>query len=125
MLDILQLFSVGDLIDKKLINSIKIEKIGTSPRLEEENKKIDDLINLWFPKHKKELKRMSDELRKILVRQWNILDISMDDTNSIDKRSRFAMKAQVINFERVRWKNEINELCGSSHEVKKYGTKEI
>jgi len=119
MLNVLDIFSVGDLVDKLLINQIKIERIGGSfPRLESENRNIEEFISKTFGSFKHDLESLSSSLKEVLNRQWDALDISMEECSDDLKRGKFALLAQKINLERVQWKNEINKLCGSFCEVK-------
>ncbi len=116
--------SIGEIVDKFLINIIKIEKIGNSKTKELVSnnmvlkKVIDDFV-LNCDKDKLDL--YINSLTDILEKQWDYLDVSLDDGEGIQKRMKYALMAQELNIDRVYWKNKINNICGYSQEIKRYG----
>lgn len=119
--EILDIISAGDLVDKMLVNEIKIEKIKNKDIniLKEENKKIIQILSN-IQEFNEDICIVFDKLKKILMRQWNLLDIVTNGSNEYTCRADAAMKAQNLNKDRVFLKNKINKIYSTSIEIKSY-----
>ena len=118
------IISFGEIVDKFLVNSIKIEKIKDDgiEELISNNNSIKKVIDEWsFDCDKEKLNFYTNSLLGVLQEQWNYLDIVLNKNEDIKKRMEHALLAQNLNVDRVHWKNKINTLVGCSQEIKKYG----
>tara|TARA_Y100000034_G_C6527929_1_gene227434 strand:- start:16 stop:402 length:387 start_codon:yes stop_codon:yes gene_type:complete len=119
-----KLIHAGDIVDRLLINEIKMDRFPAheSDLIKEENEILLEVIEEWSQDiDVKELNTYMSELKRVLVRQWDILDKVRDPNSTNEERGKFALEAQDINIQRVKWKNRINEICGSFIEFKHYG----
>jgi len=118
------LITIGEVVDKFLVNSIKIEKIKADgvDELMLNNDKIKKIIEEWsIGCDSEKLDIYTVSLLKVLRKQWECLDISLDCKESMEDRMNSSFMAQNLNTDRVYWKNKINELCGHTQELKQYG----
>jgi len=120
-----RIMPVGDLVDRWCINAIKISKFDGQRKKEAEDEKEYLYKAIRYlagdVADSSEFNVLSMQLMDILLDQWNVLD-KMRDTEDEDNRGRQAILAQDLNIERVKIKNQINELSGSFLEHKQYGT---
>jgi len=117
-----QLISIGDLIERKLINNMKVERsLDQNEDLHNQNLAIDEAIDelSTHPVDSVKLMRIKTDLLKTLEMQWKLLDIVFDPDSKKDQADA-AIKAQLLNSDRVTIKNQINELFGSWKEIKTY-----
>ena len=122
--EIKTIISVGDVADKYLVNSIKIEKINDErvSNLISNNEVLKKILREWSEEaDATRIEFCMGELKKVLKIQWEYLDIVLDEEKDISDRMNHALLAQQLNTDRVYWKNKINELCGHDREVKRYG----
>ena len=123
-----KVISAGDLVDKLLINELKIDRFNGEEKkqaLRSENVDIMNVLELL----KSELQGRFDEelfliqlkeLKNVLEKQWDILEIVYE--NNGDESQKAAVKAQQVNDGRVFYKNEMNRLFGTNIEFKNYET---
>tara|TARA_Y100000034_G_scaffold100335_1_gene123605 strand:+ start:148 stop:531 length:384 start_codon:yes stop_codon:yes gene_type:complete len=119
-----QVVSVGDLIDTELINNIKIDRLDkkATEELKIKNKYIGIMISILSPVFDEtKMNKYKQALRLLLEKQWDVLDECYRKNISDNEKGYWALKAQLMNEERVKLKNAINDLTGFSKEVKKYG----
>ncbi len=125
MIDVFKIFTLGDIVDIYLVNILKIEKIKSQDisSLRKTNSMIEAFIKKYYYEEK-ELIEFTEKLKTILEQQWDILDYVMNENLPRHIRSEYALRAQEINKERVRWKNKINEKYGYNKEIKEYGKRD-
>lgn len=108
-----------------MVNTIKLNQFNEKDIRLVILKDNDDLwsliVELTDSYNTSEFQCAYNSLLTVLEKQWKLLDQVMSTSNSYEDRGKYAVEAQQVNKERVRWKNEINRLAGSSHEFKKYG----
>jgi hypothetical protein len=123
-----KVISAGDLVDKLLINELKINRFK-----EEEKKQALALENEDILKVLEVLRSNSQtpfdgglfmvqlkELKNVLEKQWDILEVVYENTG--EQSQKAAVKAQLLNDDRVFYKNKINRLFGTNIEFKNYAT---
>jgi hypothetical protein len=119
------IISVGEMVDKFLVNSIKINKIKDDgiEELKLNNLVIKNIIKeLTVDCEQKKLESYTESLMSVLEEQWDHLDIVLDEKCNLEERMKNALLAQNLNNSRVYWKNKINKLGGCQEEIKKYGS---
>ena len=123
-----KVISAGDLVDKLLINELKIARFKEEEKkqaLGSENETIMDVLALLKSDFQGQFDGNSfliqqRELKNVLEKQWDILEIVYE--NNGDRSQKAAVKAQLLNDARVFHKNEINKLFGTNIEFKNYAT---
>lgn len=113
------------MVDKFLVNSIKINKIKDDgiEELKLNNLVIKNIIKeLTVDCEQKKLESYTESLMSVLEEQWDHLDIVLDEKCNLEERMKNALLAQNLNNSRVYWKNKINKLGGCQEEIKKYGS---
>tara|TARA_Y100000034_G_C6858971_1_gene390721 strand:+ start:648 stop:1046 length:399 start_codon:yes stop_codon:yes gene_type:complete len=118
------IFPLGEIIERYLINEIKIEKLpeDKSNQIKAENVYFEDAIELMtHDLDEMILRKFTDELCDVLLEQWEILDKCYAENVSDSERGKLAFEAQEINRVRIAAKNKINQLAGFVTEHKQYG----
>ncbi len=122
-----RIVTAGDLADRLLINQIKIERFDDEEKiasLQEENHHLSlalDILRGQVPNFDTvEYEESLRGLKSVLYEQWDQLEIVHDGGA---ESGEAAIRSQLLNVDRVKWKNEINRLFGSSQELKDYATK--
>lgn len=119
-----KILSAGDLIERMLINTIKLKhfKGNEHKRICLENEDLQKVINDLIP-DASIFEEEKKYLFEVLQMQWNILDEVHDLSLDISTRGLLALKAQNMNADRIKYKNGINIKSGYREELKSYGIK--
>lgn len=113
--------STGDIVDKYLINCMKIENMNSKHLTEETElfcKLVEKISELCDPS---EWELAVNNLQAVLKKQWDEIDICMDASSSHGERASASLRANLLNVDRIRCKNVINKMTGSLVELKTYG----
>lgn len=123
-----KVISAGDLVDKFLINQLKIERFRDEEKkiaLILENEDIWKVLEIFKSKQQSQFDEdlfmiQLNGLKTVLEKQWDILEVVYE--NNGNKSQKAAVKAQLLNGDRVFHKNEINRIFGTNIEFKNYAT---
>lgn len=120
--------SAGDLVDRLLINQIKIERFNNIEKialLQKESKYIQKALDILRSQitdfDDLEYEACLKGLKTVLYEQWDQLEIVHE--NIPGRSAKAAIKSHLLNVDRIKWKNKTNRLFKSSEELKDYATK--
>jgi len=123
-----RIMTAGDLVDRLLINQIKIQRFRDADKikvLQEENQYLNQALDILRTQsvdfNQAQYELCLNELDGVLREQWDQLEIVHEAS---ERSGEAAVKSQLLNVDRVHWKNQINHLFGSSQELKDYATKD-
>ena len=123
-----RIITAGDLADRLLINQIKIERFRDADKIRqlwEENQYLEQALDILRAQvvdfDQAQYKMCLSKLKAVLYEQWDQLEIVHEGNR---RSGEAAVKSQLLNVDRVHWKNQINYLFGSSQELKDYATKD-
>ena len=116
-----ELLPSADLIERRIINSIKIERIDICDVWQKQNIVINKFIKSQNINLKNPLIiQQEKELKQILEKQWDLLDISYDEKKNKKERMKSAFEAQLLNVNRIKCKNRISEIIGQPLDQRTY-----
>lgn len=113
-----ELLCPGDLADKLAILHLKLTRIGHSEALQEDIRRTTALFFIVLDTNKSKERRawdLYDELVKVNNHQWEL-----EDRVRTEHSWQAAQAARTNNTQRVKLKNQMNELLGYPSEQKKY-----
>jgi len=123
-----RIITAGDLADRLLINQIKIERFRDADKIRqlwEENQYLEQALDILRAQvvdfDQAQYEMCLSKLKAVLYEQWDQLEIVHEGNR---RSGEAAVKSQLLNVDRVHWKNQINYLFGSSQELKDYATKD-